>query len=67
MNEKQPQRTLTDADISALASALEGAIVQRFQLNVGRGLLNILWRWALTGALLLCAYGAGGGFKKLGG
>ncbi|HDR8950745.1 TPA: hypothetical protein QDA82_001021 [Burkholderia vietnamiensis] len=63
MNE---QRTLTEADVDAIARALESSIVSRFQQNVGKGVLALVWRWTFQGLLMLAAYGAGGGFKKWG-
>jgi hypothetical protein len=63
MDEK---RNLTDEDVAAIARQIETGILQRFQLNVGRGVLAIAWKWFLTGLVLLAAYGAGGGFRKWG-
>ncbi|MFM0151454.1 hypothetical protein [Paraburkholderia sediminicola] len=60
------QRNLTDADVQAIVNSLEKSVVQRFQLNVGKGVLGLVWKWVVTGCLLLAAYGAGGGFKKWG-
>ena len=62
----EEKRNLTDDDVEALVSALERSIVQRFQVNVGRGLLSLIWKWVITGAFMLAAYGAGGGFRKWG-
>ena len=59
-------RSLTDADVAAIALALEASIVSRFQQNVGKGVLAFVWRWTFQGLLMLAAYGAGGGFKKWG-
>ncbi|NIF51398.1 hypothetical protein [Burkholderia sp. Ax-1724] len=63
MDEK---RNLTEADVTAIAEQIERGILNRLQLNVGRGVLGLAWKWLLTGVLLLAAYGAGGGFKKWG-
>ncbi|TDY26310.1 hypothetical protein B0G81_6820 [Paraburkholderia sp. BL6665CI2N2] len=62
----EDKRNLTDEDVAAIAKQIEDGILQRFQLNVGRGVLAIAWKWILTGLVLLAAYGAGGGFKKWG-
>lgn len=60
------RRSLTDEDVAAIAARIEAGILQRFQLNVGRGVLALAWKWILTATLMLAAYGAGGGFKKWG-
>jgi hypothetical protein len=62
----EDKRTLTDADVDALAERLEKSVLQRFQLNIGRGVLALLWKWFMLALLALAAYGAGGGFKKWG-
>ncbi|WP_143040705.1 hypothetical protein [Paraburkholderia caballeronis] len=63
MNE---ERTLTDADVEALAAKLEENIARRLYLNVGKGVLAVAWKWVVLGVIMLGAYGAGGGFKKWG-
>ncbi|MEF9444382.1 hypothetical protein OWS73_21395 [Burkholderia sp. 1B3(2022)] len=57
-------RTLTEDDVKAIAEQIESGITQRFQLNVGRGVLGLVWRVVLYALLMTAAYGAGGGFKK---
>lgn len=57
-------RTLTDADVKAIAAQIEQGITQRFQLNVGRGVLGLVWRTIIYALVAVAAYGAGGGFKK---
>ncbi|WP_017776697.1 hypothetical protein [Paraburkholderia kururiensis] len=58
-------RTLTDGDVKAIAAQIEQGITQRFQLNVGRGVLGFVWRAFLYLLIMTAAYGAGGGFKKI--
>lgn len=58
------KRTLTDEDVRAIASQIETGITQRFQINVGRGVLALVWRFVLYLLIVTAAYGAGGGFKK---
>ncbi len=58
------KRTLTEADVKAIAEQIENGITQRFQLNVGRGVLRFAWKVVLYALICLAAYGAGGGFKK---
>lgn len=59
------KRSLTDADVRAIAEQIERGITQRFQLNVGRGVLHMVWRFFLYACVLIAAYGAGGGFRKM--
>lgn len=57
-------RTLTDADVRALADQIERNIVGRFELNVGRGVLGLVKRLFIHALVAVAAYGAAGGFKK---
>ena len=57
-------RTLSDEDVRAIAQQIESGITQRFQINVGRGVLALVWRVVLYLLIATAAYGAGGGFKK---
>lgn len=57
-------RTLTEDDVKAIAEQIENGITQRFQLNVGRGVLALVWRVVLYLLVATAAFGAGGGFKK---
>lgn len=58
------KRTLSEADVRAIAEQIERGITQKFQLNVGRGVLALVWRVMLYVLIMIAAYGAGGGFKK---
>ncbi|WP_124861873.1 hypothetical protein [Burkholderia anthina] len=61
----EDNRTLTDADVRAIAAQIESGITQRFQVNVGRGVLGLAWRVFMYALVALAAYGAGaGGLKK---
>jgi hypothetical protein len=61
----ETKRTLTDSDVQAIAERIEQSITERFQLNVGKGVLRIAWRMFMHGLIILAAYGAGAGaFKK---
>lgn len=57
-------RTLTEDDVKAIVDELESRAAQRFQINIGRGVLGILWKMSLYLMIWLAAYGAAGGFKK---
>jgi hypothetical protein len=58
------QRTLTEGDVKAIVDELEKRASQRFQLNIGRGVLSLAWKACFYLMLWLAAYGAAGGFKK---
>jgi hypothetical protein len=58
------QRSITDGDVKAIVDELEKRATQRFQLNVGRGVIGLAWKTGLYLAIWLAAYGAGGGFKR---
>jgi hypothetical protein len=58
------KRTLSDADVQAIAEQIERSFLRTFQLNVGRGVLGMVWRVFIYALVGLAAYGAGGGFKK---
>ena len=55
------ERNLTDADVEALADALEEKFVARFERAAGKGLLDILKRGFWLAVLALAAYGLGAG------
>jgi hypothetical protein len=57
-------RTLTEADVKAIVDELERRATQRFQINVGRGVLSLAWKAFFYLLIMLAAYGAGGGFKS---
>lgn len=58
------ERTLTEGDVKAIVDELEKRAAQRFQINIGRGVIGIAWKFLLYLCIWLAAYGAGGGFKK---
>lgn len=62
----EENRMLTDADVDAIAEKLEERVIERFQINVGKGLLNAVWKWFIVALIAIAAYGAAGGFKKWG-
>jgi hypothetical protein len=59
-----PTRTLTEADVKAIVDEIERRTAQRFQLNIGKGVLGLAWRSSFYLILWIAAYGAAGGFKK---
>lgn len=64
IGENMGNRTLTEDDVKAIAEQIESGITQRFQLNVGRGILGLAWRFFMYALVAVAAYGAGGGLKK---
>lgn len=56
-------RNLTDADVEALAEALEKRIVGKFYLNFGKGLWALVWKGLITLMLIVAVYGAWGKFR----
>lgn len=57
-------RTLTDGDVKAIVDELERRATQRFQLNIGKGVLSLVWKSCFYLILWLAAYGAAGGFRR---
>lgn len=57
-------RTLTESDVKAIVDELERRATQRFQINIGRGVLGLAWKTLFYLTLWLAAYGAAGGFKR---
>jgi hypothetical protein len=58
------QRSLTDDDVKAIVDELEKRASQRFQINIGRGVIGLAWKFFVYLVIWLAAYGAGGGFRK---
>lgn len=50
------QRTLSDADVKAIADALEKSISDRLVRNAGLGVMKLAWRGAFLVLLLLAVY-----------
>jgi hypothetical protein len=50
--------------VKAIVDELERRATQRFQLNIGKGVLSLVWKACFYLMLWLAAYGAAGGFKK---
>jgi hypothetical protein len=57
--EERRHRVLTDDDVNAIASALEGKIVNRFYRRFGEGVFALVWRGIIAIALFVAAFGAG--------
>ncbi|HET7332341.1 hypothetical protein [Dyella sp.] len=50
------ERTLTDADVQAIAAALEKSIADRFVRKAGMGVLTLAWRGFVLAIILLAGY-----------
>jgi len=50
-------RTLTDADIKALADELEERLANRFYSHLGKGIWGVAWKVIIVGICTLAAYG----------
>ena len=57
-------RRLTDDDVKSIVDELERRATQRFQINIGRGVLGMIWKACFYLMIWVAAYGAGGGFKR---
>jgi hypothetical protein len=53
MSTEEKPRSLTDADIEALAKALK----DEFYTNLGRGVWALVWKVLVTAAVGVAAYG----------
>ena len=53
----QDQRTLSDADVEAIAKALEKSIADSLVRKAGSGVLGLAWRGIALLIILLAAYG----------
>lgn len=60
---RPPGRTLTDGDVRALADELEGRLVRRFYINVGKGVWALVWKAIIGAIVIVSAYGALKGMK----
>ena len=51
-------RTLTDADVTAIVSAFEKRMTEKFYRDLGKGLIGLVWKGLLAAMLFVAAYGA---------
>lgn len=56
---------LSDDDIKAIVNALEDKMVERLKINVGTGVLGLVWRGIIILVIVLAAYGSVKGIKIL--
>lgn len=47
---------LTEDEIKKLASAIIDEFWQRLQINMGKGLLDTIWRWIVTVGLAIALF-----------
>lgn len=53
------ERNLTDKDVDAIVEGLWEKASNSFKLNVGSGVIGLVWKSVLLGLVVLAAYGAG--------
>ena len=58
-----PERTLTDADVEAIAEALEKRITENFYQDVGKGVMGIVKKVFVLALVAIAGYGAMRGIK----
>lgn len=51
-------RNLTEQDVQAIVAALEKRISDKFYLDVGKGVLGLIWKGLLLLGLFMAGYGA---------
>jgi len=54
--EEQGKRTLTDADVKAIADQLQAQISERFVRGAGWGILRMAWNGLIIGIIALAVY-----------
>lgn len=58
MADERGKRTLTDADVEAIAEALRGQFLESLYRDIGRGVFGIVWKVLITALIGIAAYGA---------
>lgn len=58
METERRTRTLTDADVEAVAEALHGKVIQEFYKDLGKGVWALVWRGTIMAIVSIAAYGA---------
>lgn len=57
MNDPSLDRTLTDADVEAIAARLEKRLSEQLVRKAGMGVLQLAWRGLFLAIIALAAYG----------
>lgn len=52
-------RNLTDDDVEAIVEGLWTKASNSFKLNVGSGVIGLVWKGILLAVVILASYGAG--------
>jgi len=55
------ERRLSEADLTAIADALEHRLTSKFYNDLGKGVWGLAWKAMVLLVLALAAYGAGKG------
>jgi len=61
---EQGERTLSDADVQAIAAALESRLANRVVRGAGVGILQLVKRLLFWAIVMLFAYGVTHGFGR---
>lgn len=64
MSERQDERTLSDADVDAIADRLERRLSDRIVKGAGAGILQFVKRLIMWAMLGLFAYAVAHGFRQ---
>lgn len=59
----QDERTLTDADVEAIAAALETRLVNNFYQDLGKGVMGIVKKMLVVALIAVAGYGAVKGYR----
>jgi len=57
------ERTLSDADVEAIAEKVLETWEAKFYGNLGKGLWSVLWKATMAVLIAVAAWGAGAGLK----
>ena len=55
----EENRNLTDEDVNRIVDGLWKKAIDTFKLNIGDGILGLVWKSTLLAILALAVYGAG--------
>ena len=55
----EENRNLTDEDVDRIVDGLWKKAIDTFKLNIGDGILGLVWKSTLLAILALAVYGAG--------
>jgi hypothetical protein len=62
---QEENRNLTDADVKAIVSGLEESIIKKLRIDVGKGVISIVWKSIIYVLIAIAAYGAYDGINHI--